>query len=269
MAMAGDEILMDSTSALGPIDAQMFQNNKGYSAHAFLEGLEKIKLEVSTTGSLNRAYVPMLQLLSPGEIQECENALAFSQELVTDWLSTYKFKFWTTHSSTGAPVTAAEKQERAKEIAKTLCDHNYWKTHARSITIDDLTAMRLHITDYSKNAALAEAIRRYYTLLRMSFEMTSIYKIYETPTSQLYRFAVSPGSPIQQQEIDHAILDFECPDCKAKTKIQANLKEGVALENGAVPFPKDNVFICPTCKKQIDMSALRGQLESQTKKKVV
>ncbi|MEI6705479.1 MAG: Clp protease ClpP, partial [Deltaproteobacteria bacterium] len=60
MAMAGDEILMDSTSALGPIDAQMSQNNKGFSAHAFLEGLEKIKSEVASTGVLNRAYVPML-----------------------------------------------------------------------------------------------------------------------------------------------------------------------------------------------------------------
>jgi len=43
----------------------------------------------------------MLQLLSPGEIQEAENALAFSQALVTDWLSKYKFKFWETHSEHG------------------------------------------------------------------------------------------------------------------------------------------------------------------------
>jgi hypothetical protein len=269
MAMAGDEILMDSTSALGPIDAQMSQNNKNFSAHAFLEGLKKIKEEVAATGALNRAYVPMLQLLSPGEIQECENALEFSQELVTDWLSTYKFKFWDKHSSTGLPVTVAEKKERAKEIAKTLCDHSLWKTHARSITIEDLTAMRLNITDYSKNAELAGAIRRYYTLLKMSFDRTSIYKIYETPTSQLYKFAIPQGVPLQPQTPEHAIIDLECPACKTKSKIQANFNEGVALQDGAIVFPKDNVFICPTCKKQIDLSTFRGQIESQTKKKVI
>ena len=46
MAMSGDEILMEPSSALGPIDAQMMQNNKRFSAHAFLEGLKKIKEEV-------------------------------------------------------------------------------------------------------------------------------------------------------------------------------------------------------------------------------
>jgi uncharacterized protein YbaR (Trm112 family) len=211
----------------------------------------------------------MLQLLSPGEIQECENGLAFSQELVTDWLSTYKFKFWDKHSGTELPVTDDEKKARAKEIAKTLCDHNFWKTHGRSITIDDLTAMKLKITDFSKNADLAEAIRRYYTLLRMSFDMTSIYKIYETPTSQLYKYAIPTGVPILPQAIDHANIESECPDCKTKLKIQANFKDGIALQNGAIAFPKDNVLICPTCKKQINLSALRGQIESQTKRKVV
>jgi len=38
----------------------------------------------------------MLQLLSPGEIQEAENALAFLKSLVTDWLSKYKFNLGNT-----------------------------------------------------------------------------------------------------------------------------------------------------------------------------
>jgi hypothetical protein len=268
MAMAGDEILMDSTSALGPIDAQMSQNNKRFSAHAFLEGLDKIKEEVATTGALNRAYVPMLQLLSPGEIQECENALAFSQALVTDWLSKYKFKFWNEHSSTGLAVTDEDKKERAKEIAKTLCDHNLWLSHGRSITIDDLTEMKLKITDYSKDAQLADAIRRYYTLLKISFDQSAMYKIYETPTSQLYRFAIPQGVPLLPQNPDHATVNLECPTCKTKSKIQANFIDGIALEQGSVNFPKDNIFICPVCKNRIDVSPIRGQIESQTKKKV-
>lgn len=35
-SMAGDEILMGTTSALGPIDAQIISSNKRYSADAFL-----------------------------------------------------------------------------------------------------------------------------------------------------------------------------------------------------------------------------------------
>ena len=51
-SMAADEILMGTTSSLGPIDAQIFNNNKRYSADAFLEGLEKIKVEVTASGRL-------------------------------------------------------------------------------------------------------------------------------------------------------------------------------------------------------------------------
>lgn len=269
MAMAGDEILMDSASALGPIDAQMFQNGKRFSAHAFQQGLEKIKMEVAATGTLNRAYVPILQNISPGEIQGCQNALDFAKVLVTGWLSKYKFKFWDRHSSTGLPVTDQEKRERAEKIAICLCNHGHWLTHGRSITIKDLTEMKLLITDYSKNIELADAIHRYHALLLMSFDTTSIYKIFETPTSQLYMFETPGGSPIPPKNIDHAIVEVECPKCKTKSMIQANLVKGIALKDGATNFPKDNIFICPACNNRIDVSNFRRQIESQIKKKVL
>ena len=120
-AMAGDEILMGKTSSLGPIDAQIVFNSKRFSAEAFLEGLDKIKQEVISNGRLNPAYIPILQNISPGEIQHCENAQSFSKILVTQWLSKYKFKYWDRHSKSGEPVTEDEKNKRADEIADTLC----------------------------------------------------------------------------------------------------------------------------------------------------
>jgi ClpP class serine protease len=97
MAMAADEILMGPYSGLGPIDAQIFYQGKR-SADALLEGMEKIKKEVSDTGTLNRAYIPILQGISPGELQNAENALSFAKILVTQWLAQYKFRTWTKHS---------------------------------------------------------------------------------------------------------------------------------------------------------------------------
>ena len=141
MVMGGDEIFMDDASSLGPIDAQMSTHGKTFSADAFLEGLEKIKEEVAQTGSLNKAYIPILQGISPGEIESCRNAQNFSQTLVTDWLEHNKFRSWNKHSVTGAPVTADEKRERAKDIAGQLCDHGRWLTHGRSIKLSDLRAM--------------------------------------------------------------------------------------------------------------------------------
>ena len=83
------------------------------------------------------------------------------------WLVRYKFKGWTTHSSTGQPVTAEHRKTRAQQIAEQLRDHGKWKTHGRSIKINDLRAMRLLITDYTEDPALCDAIRRYYTRLQM------------------------------------------------------------------------------------------------------
>jgi len=130
IVMAGDEILMDEASALGPIDAQISWQGKVFSAHALLQGLVRIKNEVTNTHTLNRAYVPILQNISPGELEDAQNALEFAQELVRDWLARYKFKDWDIHSSTGQRVTEEHKRQRAQQIAQELCDHSRWKTTA-------------------------------------------------------------------------------------------------------------------------------------------
>ena len=49
LAMAGDEILMNDESALGPIDAQILQKGKLFSAHALLQGMDQSKQEIQET----------------------------------------------------------------------------------------------------------------------------------------------------------------------------------------------------------------------------
>src|SRR5450830_741573 len=93
-AMAADEILMGPTSALGPIDAQIQENgNKFISADEYLDGLKAILQEVKESGgSLNAAYIPILQNITPGAIQHYHNAQLLSSTLVKQWLYQYKFK---------------------------------------------------------------------------------------------------------------------------------------------------------------------------------
>jgi len=274
--MAGDEILMSPNSSLGPIDAQVMSNGKRFSADAFLDGLTKIKEEVLATGKLNPAYIPMLQNISPGEIQHFENAQHFSRTLVTNWLKTYKFKYWEVRATSGQKVTDDYKEKRANEIAEKLCKHSDWLTHGRSIRIDDLEKMKLQIIDYSKDVKLYEAIDRYYTLLRMTFDMTGMYKIFETVDSNICQFvgqATPPPVPIQRkiknEEITSAFTDFMCPKCGNTYKLQLNLKENVSTEEGATLYPKDDIFVCPNCSTQTNLSPIRLNLEAQTKLKVM
>jgi hypothetical protein len=268
-AMGCDEILMGPASALGPIDAQMQVANKIFSAEAFLEGLEKIKKEITTTGKLNPAYIPILQNISPGEIQRCQNAQEFSEKLVKDWLCKYKFKAWNIHKSSGKPVTPQDKLHRAKEIANLLCKQSHWLTHGRSIKIEDFREMRLIINDFSTNPELFNAITKYYTLLRMGFDSTSLYKIYETIDSQIYKFSVGPDQRINQPA-GKAIVEFECNICKFKSKIQINIGKTQKLDPGHIAYPvDDDIFECPNCKSKHNLQPMRMDIESKSKNKIV
>ena len=187
--------------------------------------------------------------------------------MVTEWLARYKFKYWDKHSD-GRDVTEEERCSRAKEIATDLCSQSRWLTHGRSIKIDDLEKLKVKITDYSKNAKLNEVITRYYTLLRMSFESSTIYKIFETADSQIYRF-MAPVQPALQNQ-GNLSFAISCPKCKHNLKVQANLKKNMPLEAGAIAYPvlTDSVD-CPKCRKKINLLPLRQQIESQFGTKVV
>lgn len=276
LSMAADEILMGPSSSLGPIDAQISWQGKQFSADALLEGFDKIKEEVQNTGVLNKAYIPTLQNISPGELQEARNALKFATELVTEWLSEHKFKDWDQHSSTRQPVTAEDKRKRAEEIANELCDHRRWRTHGRSIKMRDLEAMRLRITDYSKAPDLNDAITRYYALMQIGFQ-SNLYKIYETSDSQVMKFIMPqvPPPPLGQAGgpqggVAHlAHMDLQCSHCKTISKIQANFGTPHPLAPGCHSFPKDNKFRCPNCGVEHDLTDARRQLEAQARQRVV
>lgn len=269
--MAADDILMGELSAVGPIDAQISSNGKHFSADAFLQGLDKIKEDAAKQKKLELAYIPMLQNLSPGEIQHCENAQNFAQTLVREWLVKYKFANWSKHASSGKEVTEQEKIDTANDIATQLGKHSHWLTHARSIKIDDLRSMGLKVINYAEDTDLNDAIVRYYTLLQMTFE-TNIYKIYETPDSQIYR-SLNPIAPIENNSVNELpnplLVDIECDRCHHKAKIQINFDKKIPLMAGALPYPKDNKLKCPGCGVEMDILGLRQQLEAQTRKKVV
>lgn len=269
VALAGDEILMGPASALGPIDAQMTWQGKVFSVEALLEGFERIKREVEESGVLNKAYIPILQGISPGELESARNMRDFAQTLVTEWLVKYKFRRWVVHSRSREPVSEEERGARAAEIAAQLCNHSKWKTHGRSIRIDDLKTMGLQIVDYSVVSELADAIGRYYALLQMTFE-SNVYKLFETPSSQIVRFLVQQVPPPQRDgRAEIAVIDYKCQKCGKESQIQANLGKKHPLQAGLVPFPPDDVFRCPNCGTETNLSSAKRQVEAQARRPVI
>ena len=270
MVMSGDDILMGRPSAVGPIGAQLFWQGRLFSAEAFLQGFDKIAKEAAT--GLNRAYIPILQALSPGDLQAAQNALDFAQTLVTDWLTRYKFRTWVVHARSGAPVTHRQRRLRARRIARTLCSHRKWLSHGRSLKIHDLREMGLQVTDFDQTPALAEAIGRYYALLQITFQTTvgrNIYKVIETAVGEIYRQAI-PGGPTPPGVAPSgsgptaANVDVRCPKCGGSERLQANLGSPAPLLEGARPFPEDGQYRCPQCGTRQDLTPVKRQIEAQT-----
>lgn len=164
--MAGDQIFMNYFSCLGPIDPQIEKDRKFVPAMSYLNQYQRFS-EKAESGDLNTAELILLNNFDPGELYRFEQARLLSQDLLTEWLSKYKFREWDTHSSTGIPVTDEEKKERAKEIAKVLGDYERWRSHGRAISRDILVSdpIGLKIESIEDNRRLSLTLNDYFGLL--------------------------------------------------------------------------------------------------------
>jgi ATP-dependent protease ClpP protease subunit len=283
LAMSGDEILMDHRSSLGAIDPQFLgSDGRPQPAQAVLAGIETIKKQVdANNGNLHPVYIPILRNVDPGKLQSALNASELSRVLVTDWLAKYKFRDWTTHSSSGQPVTDDERSSRAREIAENLCSHQNWLSHSRLIKIPELEKLRLKIVDYGQNPKLQEKIWALWVNLHFFMSSSNIYKIYESEAVEMYKVAVTQNQPMQMvpnpgvnPAIGAALASFataglRCNTCGTDYKIQVNFAPNVPLQPGSEAFPKSGSFVCRKCHTVHNLQGLKMQIEAATKRTVI
>jgi len=165
LCMSGDKIYMDYSSSLGPIDPQVFNGKSYVPALGYLDKVEEL-IQKSRDDELAEAEYVFLKSLDLAELRSFEMSRSLTINLLKEWLVKFKFKDWDTHSSTGLPVTEAEKEERAEDIASKLSNNSIWHSHGRYIGIQTLTNyLKLRIEDYSSDDVLRELIRNYNDLI--------------------------------------------------------------------------------------------------------
>ena len=164
--MSGDEIFMDYSSVLGPIDPQV-KNKEGkfVPALGYLDKIDEL-IEKARQNKLTNAEFLILKDFDLAELWAYEQARELTVSLLEKWLVKYKFKNWNKHSSTGRVVTTAEKTKKAKDIATELGNNKTWKSHGRPINIEELESLGLKIRDFSSDKNLRDLIRKYYNLAR-------------------------------------------------------------------------------------------------------
>lgn len=162
--MSGDSIFMDYSSVLGPIDPQVLNKDKKYvAALGYLDKVNEF-IAKAAAGKLTNAELIWLKEIDLGELRSFEQARDLTIDLLKKWLVIYKFKTWNKHHD-GRIVTKEEKETRAEEIARDLSDNNKWKSHAKGITISELTSLKLRIEDFSGDVNLRPLIRDYYNAM--------------------------------------------------------------------------------------------------------
>lgn len=276
MVLSGDEILMAETGSLGPIDAQVKIGRSVMSAHDYMEWVKKAQKNAQRQGRLNPFDATMVAQITPGELGGVYHALKFAEDLVVKWLIKYKFKNWNLTETRKKPVTEAIKKKQANKIARELTNHAKWRSHGRSIKIDDLEQIGLRITKIEDDPQLADIVYRIKTICTLLFETTSAFKIFVTQDGKVLRqampVATSKRIPIPQTP-DAVQIEQKCPKCGTLYKLFAKLIAEPKIDEdmkaqGFSPFPKENKIVC-SCGYDIDLAGIRNKIEIQSGRKLI
>lgn len=130
IALASNEIIMGKQSNLGPIDPQY----AGLSCAAIIEEFKRASLDVASNPSLAAVWAPIISKYHPTFLGECEKAISWSEDVVTEWLQGNMFS----------------KREDAKTLAnrvvKHLSSHVKTLSHERHIHIDDIKKLGVNVS---------------------------------------------------------------------------------------------------------------------------
>lgn len=172
MCCAGDEILMDERSELGPIDPQLSLTrgdgvNISAPAQAIINQFDIAKKELSKNPNQLPAWLPILQPLGPSLLTQCEAADKLARDLVESWLKSYMFQ------------NVENGETLAIKIANFLANYEDHLSHGKRIGIEQLKDLGLVVKDLRQTPDLREAIWNLYLAISCTFDGTGAFKIIE------------------------------------------------------------------------------------------
>jgi hypothetical protein len=179
MVLAGDTVLMDERSTLGPIDPQIVISLPNAQlkipAHAYLQGFERAQEAIEERPDVAAAYVPLLNKYEMYLLEMCANAKRLSRSLAQEWLRTYMLK------------DKPDADELADRIAIELSDHTRFLSHQRPIGIRKALELGLNVTDLRTLPRLRELVWRLYCLIEFHFDKSAAVKLFENSYGVSYQ----------------------------------------------------------------------------------
>ena len=191
--LSGDELIMDEAAFIGPIDPQVPSRNGMFvPAQSLMTLIADIKArgeaQLKAGKQPDWTDVVLLKNLDPKELGNAITASKLSTRLVTEYLGLYKFKNWKEHSN-GNIVTEEERNKRAGEIASQLCNNSLWLSHGSRISREIASEVcKLKVTYPETIDGLDRAIKRFWALMRWTFDNNPIAKVYAYAPGDYFLF---------------------------------------------------------------------------------
>lgn len=178
LACAANRIVMGRQSYMGPIDPQ-FQlatalGIQSVPAQAILDQFVRAKKEFREDQANLAVWLPSLQQYGPALLQQCENAIALSKELVSRWLSRWML------------AGLRNGNQAARRIAKALAAHQRMRTHGRPLDAQYLRSLGMVIDALESDQQLQEKTLTVYHAAMHTFSGTAATKIIENHNGRAF-----------------------------------------------------------------------------------
>lgn len=174
ICLGADKLIMGRQSQLGPIDPQIPLGGRTVSARAIVEQFSMAKKELSKDLKWAHLWAPVLQSLGPALIQEAQNALDYSEEMVKKWLAKRMF------------LKKPNALDAAKKAASYFNKASEHKSHGRRIDREEARSKKICVEDLEDNQELQEWVLTAYHLVTIAFEKSMTTKILASNFGRLW-----------------------------------------------------------------------------------
>ena len=170
IACSAKEIWMGKQSSLGPVDPQF----NGIPAHGVIEEFEKAYKEITEKPETVPVWQPIIAKYPPAFLGECEKAIRWSNELVSEWLERNMLK------------DDDNKEEKIKTILKELGDHSVSYAHNRHLPPEKCKEIGLVVYDLEDDQELQDKVLSVHHIYFHTLSSTPAFKIIENQNGQAF-----------------------------------------------------------------------------------
>lgn len=169
-------IIMGRQSSIGPVDPQI----NGIAAQSYISEFDHACEQVKKDPSSFPIWQLIVGKLNPGFLITCQNAIDWSNELLSKSLERCMFK------------GRRDKKDKIRKILTLLGDQSVSKAHSRHISREQAKSAGLIIEDLESDNELQDLVLSLHHLLGITFEQTSAIKIIANDCGATYIRQANP-----------------------------------------------------------------------------